>query len=405
MTLHDRAAQQRRENAVVEAVTSHMRSRFAEHTKSDGRAAFLDRVASEPRRVAVPLSLAFVCAALALWLMFTRPLTVTSKNVAFDADLNFVVGTQVAQLLFSDGSQAKMQPGVVGKVTRLDQYGADFRLSKGDVDFKVAKRPRARWSIFAGPYKVRVTGTHFHVGWKAALNQFSIHMWEGHVLIEGPGLPSARALSAGESLELGAPPSPQTAVATLAALPKVVTPKRTAEGPVDKAPVPHVQRQVAHREAEAWASLIARGQYEAVLSAAKRKGLNSVLSQSSLEDLASLADAGRYGGNAQVAKQALLAQRRNYPHSERAVMAAYLLGRLAEDAGEPREAVAWYDHYLGAGRSLALAEESLGRKMLALERAGMSAASVQAARAYKAQYPSGSFVRAASRIEATQSLK
>ncbi|MDX2020255.1 MAG: FecR domain-containing protein [Deltaproteobacteria bacterium] len=392
--LGDSSTNRPAQEAVVAAVAAHMQARFTEHTARDGRAQFLARVAARPRRVWIPLALAVGAMALVLLFVMPRPLTVMSTHVSLDEHLHFRVEQTAGQLQFSDGSQATLEPGAVGSLLRLDSHGADLRLSTGQIDIKVKKRRGARWAVLAGPYQVRVTGTHFQVRWLDAAGRFAIRMWEGEVVVQGPGLAGGRALSAGQSLELPLQP--------------VVVPN---EKPFVPAPVvgtlmpepPHTRPRSS--PGGNWKDLVAQGKYQMVLAEATRHGLPRVLKHASLDQLAALADAGRYGGNAHIAKQALLAQRKHFPRSERAVMAAYLLGRLAEDAGQPKAAVGWYDLYLYAGKHQALAEESLGRKMLALERAGLAEATLKVARAYKRQYPNGSFFHAAQRIEAIHSPK
>jgi len=108
--------------------------------------------------------------------------------------------------------------------------------------------------------------------------------------------------------------------------------------------------------------MVAKGQYKDVLSDAKRHDVKRVLARGSLGELAALADAARYGGDGQLARMALQSQRARFAKSERAVLAAYLLGRLAEDTGESAHAVLWYDRYMKSPGPRPLAEESLGAK-------------------------------------------
>jgi TolA-binding protein len=71
--------------------------------------------------------------------------------------------------------------------------------------------------------------------------------------------------------------------------------------------------------------------------------------------------------------------------------AAYLLGRMADDAGDARRAIDWYERYLTEAPSGSLAPEALGRRMLALRRLGDLTSARRAAEDYLRRFPEGTY--------------
>ena len=71
---------------------------------------------------------------------------------------------------------------------------------------------------------------------------------------------------------------------------------------------------------------LAAGHLDRILDEAERAGLKATLERASSEDLLALADAARYRRRMDLAREALLAERRRFPDSPRALDAAFLLG-------------------------------------------------------------------------------
>jgi len=116
------------------------------------------------------------------------------------------------------------------------------------------------------------------------------------------------------------------------------------------------------------------------------------MKQSSLADLAALADAGRYAKRTDVARRALAAERSRFPSSPEAHTAAFLLGRFSDDSSAlPDAAVGWYDTYLSESPNGPLASEALGRKMMALKRMSQSDKASAAAEEYLRRFSRGPY--------------
>jgi TolA-binding protein len=112
--------------------------------------------------------------------------------------------------------------------------------------------------------------------------------------------------------------------------------------------------------------------------------------------LLALANAARYRRRTGLARAALLAVRRRFPNSPRALHAIFLLGRVEESGGsEMARAIAWYDEYLARLPAGAYAAEALGRKMTLTSKLGESAQARAIAEEYLRRFPKGSYAGAA----------
>jgi hypothetical protein len=147
---------------------------------------------------------------------------------------------------------------------------------------------------------------------------------------------------------------------------------------------------------EGWVAKLAAGKTAAVVADAERRGLAKVLDSSGSEDLAALADASRFEKRDDLARRALLAQRRRFPRSLRAREASFLLGRLDDATDDGAEtALGWYDRYLDEAPGGAYVSEALGRKMMDLEQTHRRAEAVAVAADYLRRFPSGIYFHAA----------
>jgi TolA-binding protein len=319
-------------------------------------------------------------------------------------------------LAFSDGSRVRMLARTRGRVVDVNRRGARFALQEGKVSVEVVHRPRTQWLFEAGPFLVTVHGTSFTIAWNPTEALFEMRLGSGAVSVTGPLAGREVPLRTGQTLRVNL--RDQTSMigpvgtdglprADLSAGTKGVSPSASAasvgtEGVPPSAPSaspqigpparPSVPRW-AHRE---WAVAVAEGNAAAVLSEADRRGLSAVLDQAASEDLWALANAARYMGRYSLARQALVAQRRRFPSSERAREAAFFLGRLDDgSAAGPEEALGWYDRYLAEAPDGTHAPDALGRKMTVLERWNRRDEASTVARDYLRRFPRGIYSNAA----------
>jgi hypothetical protein len=317
-------------------------------------------------------------------------------------------------LRFGDGTVIKLASETRGRVASVDGHGAHVAIQSGSAHVSVVHKPKARWRIDAGPYQITVHGTVFTAAWDESQQRLDVKMERGLVSVTGPVTNGPIAVRAGQALTvrlkrsqvllrdldrddvvadvdadaetgIGAPmlgPEPGTATAT------ATPPARTRVASV-------ATKSARPRLGKSWAAALSAGEFDAILEEAEHD-IGHVLASRGPEDLAALADAARYRRHDDVARRALLAQRRRFPGSPRAADAAFFLGRLDEKGGRgPGPALAWYERYLDEAPHGSYTAEALGRKMMAVEELHGAAAARNVAEQYLRMFPRGSYAGAA----------
>jgi hypothetical protein len=380
-------------------------------------AAFAKR-SSRARRAAPWLvalvAAAIACAIAALWIARREaPLRYAVHGAA--ASLGYVHAKPQesgAVVQFGDGSEIALAPGSAARIAEVGAHGARVQIESGTAKIHVMHLPGARWTIEAGPFAIAVLGTRFDVAWSPATQALDVRLHEGAIQVRGPLAPGGIDLRAGQHLvargsegemhiddgapraaEAPAPPSPTTsASATATAIARAAnTDDETTPRPVDAPPRPAPR-------APRWPARVAAGDFDGVLADASARGIDRAIRAVSLADLVALADAARYARRPDVARKALVAERDRFPRTAEARAAAFLLGRLADDAGgAPADAIRWYDAYLAEAPGGAFAAEALGRKMMA-ERRAKDPAAQRTATEYLRLHPAGPHAAAAREI-------
>ncbi len=317
-----------------------------------------------------------------------------------------VLGSQDTRIRFSDGSEVTLAPGSETRVTDLDPRGGRVQLNKGEVHVAIARKPGANWSVEAGPYTVRVTGTAFDVRWIEAEQRFELEMEHGSVVVTGPHTGSGIALRAGQRMfgAKGRVTVDDAQTTATAGLPPPTPSDPTRADQAAEEPLPGAtptSRAMAGRpdaRGATWSQLVAQGDFAGVIDEAERRGLERVFASSSIEDLSALADAARYGRRGAIAQRALLAERQRFPGSRPARDAAFFLGRLKEDEGGG--ALEWYERYLAESPQGSYVPQALGRKVMLVYQQRGAAAARPEADAYLERYPNGPYAAAARKIVA-----
>jgi hypothetical protein len=306
----------------------------------------------------------------------------------------YVVGGSDTRIRFSDGSEVSLERGAETRVSDLGSHGGKVSVQKGGVRVAIAKLPEAAWTVEAGPYNVRVTGTAFDVRWSQQDQVFELAMKSGSVVVTGPLVGNGLTLRAGQRMlgkkggvTVDGREAPRAAVALKA--PEAADPAKQSAAPVAAATKP---------AGSDWAKQVAQGNFNAVLAEAEQRGLDRTIASASLADLSALADAARYARRSDLARRALIAKRQRFAGSGSAREAAFFLGRLAEDNGGG--ALEWYDRYLSESPRGAYASQALGRKMMLVYQQRGEAAAAPIASDYLGRYPAGPYASAARKIVA-----
>jgi TolA-binding protein len=307
------------------------------------------------------------------------------------ASLTAQAGTPLP-LRFSDGSVLVFQPEAQARVARLSDNGAELLLDSGRLVADVRHTGRARWSVTAGPFRVRVTGTRFEAAWSPSSGELAVEMFEGQVVVEGPSLGGGLTLQEGESLEVGVS-SPAVVTRTRPVAPTPAVPRPEANSPATPQPAVEPTAEPigtpAARTQASWSELASNRRYADALAAAEREGFSRLCRQLDARNLLALGDAARYASSPGRARQAFEALVRRFPHDQRSHDALFALGRLESETGAPAAAAKWFERYLATERNPPLAEEAAGRLVEIYDQEGDAEAAARAAERYLERRPDG----------------
>jgi hypothetical protein len=337
----------------------------------------------------------------------TAPAGVTGRDLRADARSDL-------PLQFSDGSTITFRAGSAGSLQRLTRSGADVLLERGRLDAHVVHADATLWLVHAGPFRVRVTGTRFAVGWLAP--RLTVAVYEGAVVVDGASLGAGIPLRAGQRLTVdgGVVRTESLAAAAVPGWPDGPAGRTSAndsdragssEDGVESETGPFARRGGTSTRGSAvdaprsltagpsrgrdWMSPAERGDYSAALSIARHSGWNGLCAHLGARKLLMLGDVARYAGAPSEADRAFRSLIGRFPRDRLAADAAFSLGRLAFEAGKPGEAARWFRRYVDDWPNGPLAEQALGRLVECAMRMDDRAAARNAADAYLARAPNG----------------
>jgi transmembrane sensor len=367
---------------------------------------------SSPKRASRP--------ALRTWALVAAVATVASivggfewhhrESRALTFSVNGVLGHDSTQIVadaerpvdleFSDGSVFNLEPAARLHVESSSATGAHQTLVDGRTIAHVVQRPKATWSVTAGPFEVRVTGTRFGARWDAAGGRLSVELYEGSVQVTGGGFTTPISVHGGQRLEAGresgnwlltslespvTTPSRSTVPASGSSTPASNEPSPLVEPPTNVV----VAAASANKPSSStfdWAARLGRADFDGIVREATDFGIDRCFATCASGDLRMLADSARYLGRYTLAERSLLALRKRSPSD--GANAAFLLARL-EESRDLRKALFWYDKNLEEAPSGAYAAESWAGKMRMLLQTGGPLASAPAAEQYLERFPNG----------------
>jgi len=296
------------------------------------------------------------------------------------------------KLFFAEGTEFILMPGTRSRLRAIDASGARIAIEHGTASFQVTPSNDHRWQVDVGPFLVTVKGTVFTVSWDAAREKFELTLRHGRVTVSGPVTGGEIALQAGQRLLVDLPRG-ETVIRDQGAEPPAERPPAASDRPEAPAAKPASTAPAARPDGDRrWPAALAAGHLDRILDEAEHAGLKVTLDRASSEDLLALADAARYRRRMDVARDALLAERRRFPDSPRSLDAAFLLGRVEEasDRGLSR-AIEWYDAYLTRAPAGTYASEALGRKMTLMNKLGGASQARPIAEEYLRRFPGGTY--------------
>jgi hypothetical protein len=292
------------------------------------------------------------------------------------------------KLFFAEGTEFILTPGTRSRLRTVDAAGARIAIEHGTASFQVTPSADRRWQVDVGPFLVTVKGTVFSVSWDAARERFELALRHGRVTVNGPVSGGEIALRAGQRLVVDLPQG-ETRISESKVGDDDEVASVPSERPAAAAIRPAASKADGNRR---WAAALAAGHLDQILSEAEHAGVKATLEKASSDDLLALADAARYRRRMDLARDALLAERRRFADSPRALDAAFLLGRVEEssDRGLAR-AIEWYDAYLTRAPGGTYASEALGRKMTLTNKLGGADRARPIAEEYLRRFPGGTY--------------
>ncbi len=339
------------------------------------------RVAPRRWRYAIATGVAVATAAVLLlaWPRDHRAAGALAGDVALTPGAQ-IDATAARAIAMADGSRVTLAPEA--RLEVLANEGDKFvtAVRRGKVGFDVRPGGPRKWIIETDLATVEVVGTAFAVERSAV--ELSVTVERGVVLVRGERVPGRVVrLTAGQHVEVAA------AIATAPTAPTVVdgaSPPAPIAPPVapaiDRAPpvAPAIDRAPIDRAPPPVAPSIDRTPPVAPPPVAPPV------------DIIARADALVAAGQHARAADALDAYLADARGDATAGLAAFLLGRLAQDhLAQPQRAADAFARVRAIGTPRAIQEEALVRQTRALTRAGRAVDARAAARTYLDQYPGG----------------
>ncbi|MBN2714995.1 MAG: FecR domain-containing protein [Deltaproteobacteria bacterium] len=352
-----------------------------------------------------------------------------------DTPSHWIVATaqRAASHEFSDGSSIVLSPKSSARVLQSTPHSVRISLENGEITTKVIHATQTNWLLEAGPYTVRVTGTHFSLGWDADSAHFSLSLRQGSVLVKGPLIEEGKRVQTGERMDawpetkrmefagtspiddsVDTPPALFTDIAAAKTIaPSSQTdgrPRHTLENPVgntatrgpdsvssgssSKANTKHLRVSLGNSPAnESWETLCSRGEFQTILTLAQEKGLQRVFQQGTLADLMALGEAARLTRHATLSNDVYLAIRQRFAGTPQSSASAFYLGKIAFDQSHAySRAAEWLNVYIREAPGGPFARDALGKLIESQLHTGQRHAAAQNATQYMDRYPGGPHV-------------
>ena len=367
-------------------------------------------------------------------------LTVTATMWLSPGNLRFKVGNDVKtfvpgepgawvqadlgetmEIRYDQGSRFTVNDGCAARVVQSGEEAVTIELSRGGISADVKGNKKTRWRINAGPFTVTVLGTAFDVSWDAVSTVFDVRVKRGAVLVQGAGLSQHGVrLLAGQHLAANG----RSGDVSMSSPPRVATEMDSSSGDGfvmkrstgtsgdsadtmdDFSSSAHIDRDkrigkdnLSKSLRHPWMNMYRQGRFEDAISTAEKEGLSRLYGTADVQTLWNLADAARNAHRVGISNDSLVALRKRFPMSNKARLAAFIIGRSAMDAsGNLSVATQWFQMYLTESPDGPMAEEVHGRLMTVYGRMNRPAAAKRIAARYLQRYPTGLYAGRAKQV-------
>ena len=310
----------------------------------------------------------------------------------------------VVEVDIGDGTHMQLVDGARGRMTRETPDGAIVVLENGRLEAEVEPSAGRRWTIEAGPYRVRVVGTIFSVVWDPGEGRLDVEVERGKVEVSGPTGASPIPVDAGHRLRASLPDATAVLGEIARADPEpeaqdeelLVITEPSEHEDEDGGSASGRKRRGPAEPAKSWQALAREGEYAEAFALADAAGFSDLVRQADRSSLELLADTARLAKRPAQAKVAYTAIRERFAKSPAGARAAFQLGRLAADrGGDAKAAARWFRTSLKEDPAGSFAPQARGRLVQALLAAGDREAATVAARDYLERHPKGAYAKLA----------
>ncbi|MBN2803052.1 MAG: FecR domain-containing protein [Deltaproteobacteria bacterium] len=282
-----------------------------------------------------------------------------------------VRGGEDVERTFADGSKVVLLSGTKARISSQGPENKIVTIENGMASIHVVHHTNTNWSVMAGPYNVKVTGTRFSVSWNAETEYFELKLFEGQVIVNGPLIENGQILNGGRVLTASIS-NQNVAIGSLAGEDSDSNSELEADEAVKN------DKKTESKE------------FRAIRKTGKRPAAKELLES---------ANKMRLSGNIDEAKKMYLNLRQNFSNSPQSNTAALYMGRMLFDQERKyKEAAVWLQIYLDNQTDNTLKRETLGRLMEAQYRSGMKQKASMSAKKYIELYPEGPQAALAARL-------
>ncbi len=392
-------------------------ARLSQFDTEAARAAFIMEISQYPsgffgkrRRIRIAVLSAMAAAVILLgvsYFIFSN-FSFDTGTISSDAHRWVKVGPDDSeQISLEDGTQVVFLPNSTGRISQNVTHRGEVSLENGRVTLAVPHLRDTNWKVFAGPYKVAVTGTKFEVRWDPQSSDLTVNVFEGSVVVTGPLLETGHAVTSNRSLSANLQ---QSSVRMTPVDPSLENQQHTDTGTGSKqrstvrsgrksgtrgvysrlSNAAQKNRKMESIDPLEWVTYAKNGQYDKVSEIIQSTGLNRMLKDAPPSAWLILGNAARQSRDFNTARTVYSNLRDRYPNSGHATTAALYLGRMAFDQQHQYAVAAkWFKIYLSEQKGGTLHREVLGRLMETQYKANMYSDAKHTATKYLEQYPEG----------------
>lgn len=308
------------------------------------------------------------------------------------------------RITLADGSSLTLDAHTRAKLVAA-RSATTCRVELGTVTFDVTPQGNRQFSVIAGRVEVRVVGTRFSVARDSA-GLVEVRVSHGIVRAQVPERSAPVELRAGDYLRANddavslAHPAPDasSALVSPAIRAEDVPPAARASADEPKSVAKAARAEIGR---DGWRELYAARNYVAAVAAARQLGIDGLLANLNVQQLAELADAARLAGDSELSLRVLASIERRFPTSREAQDASFLSGRILAGRGQAAQARSRFEAYLARNAQGGYSLEAMGR-LVELYSASRDTRATSMARAYLQRAPHGPYERLCQSVLAAQ---